>query len=144
RHLRAARGGEHLLLDGARERPRIASRLVTGQLETEPGRRPGGARPGVGGGERVPVGESGRIAIARSFAGPCGRGDMRVGPGGGERALEGAKDEVVDLAAVTEANFELLRVGIDVDEARSERELEGVRRVRPVVEHVAGGESGGG
>src|ERR1700747_1831718 len=91
---------------------------------------------------RSAEGPAGFVAVGASFA-PGYRGGMRIGPGIGERALEGAEDEVVDLAAVTKAHFELLRVRIDVDQLRIEREIEDVRRVPAVIEHVTVGESDG-
>ena len=110
------------------QRPRVAAARVQRQR-----RRP--ARPGRRGGV------AGRVARPQQPQGGGRRVRTQVGLGVRERALDGAEHEVVDLAAVTEAHFELGRVRVDVDELRIERQIQHVGGMAAVVQHVAVGEA---
>ena len=54
-----------------------------------------------------------------------------------ECALDRSEDELVDLMAVAEADFELRGMRVDIDELRIERQMQHVGGVPAVVEHVA-------
>ena len=49
----------------------------------------------------------------------------------------------MDLPAVTKTHFELLRVGVHIDPGRIEFKVNEVRRLTPVVQHIAITESNG-
>ena len=60
-----------------------------------------------------------------------------LGRGRGERALDRVAHELVDRAGVAEAHLDLLRMHVDVDAARVDREPQRVRRLAVVMQHVA-------
>ncbi len=54
----------------------------------------------------------------------------------GEHSLYASEHELVNLPAVPESHFQLLRMRVDVDELRIEREVQDVGRVPATVENV--------
>src|SRR5262249_48643934 len=58
-----------------------------------------------------------------------------------EHALQRAEYKIVDLTAIAKTHFELLRMSVDVDELRIEREIENIGSMTAAVEHIAIGEA---
>ena len=86
---------------------------------------------------RRPRGTSGGRCAA-AMPEPLRRRHRRLlGGGRGERALDRVADELVDRARIAKAHFGLLRMHVDVDAARIERQPQRVRRLAIVMQHVA-------
>src|SRR5580698_2900828 len=67
----------------------------------------------------------------------CGRRSCReVGFCSRQRPLQRAEDEVMNLTAVAEADFEFLGMRVDVDELRVECEVKHVSGVTAAIKHV--------
>ena len=84
-----------------------------------PPRRPGGAAPSA----RM---QRHRLRVLTA-GGECRRHRAGAGSRAGELAFDGAEHEVMDLAAVAKAHFELLRMRVHVDERGIDVEVQHVR-----------------
>ncbi len=107
----------HRLMNGIRQSPRAAQRAVgisrcAPVRECEPRRA--------------------RRWLRRARAGRTGQ--VRLRPG--QNPLHRAKHELVNLPAVAEADFQFCRVSVHVDQPRIEGQIQDIRRMSAVIQHV--------